>query len=203
MTKLPSARHSMRKGSRRRGATLVELVATFVILAFISLGTLQLYRVGDKTQRTARFYGDAQAKAREALQRISRTLRHAWSVEIASTQTNFSAAPNSDTTQSIVKVPQPYPGTSYDYIRVYLSGGTIYAQRQDDVGAGLALATGVTSLTFTYYLTAMTSTGTSVSQVNGTPATATDVEIAITLTSGTVTTTETAYVSLRNKNLGF
>jgi hypothetical protein len=109
---------------------------------------------------------------------------------------------DSTTSQIIVTVPQASASGS-DHIRVYLSGTTLYAQRQDDSGAGTSLATGVTGLTFTYYATTVTSTGTSIAQVDNAPATATEVQIVVTLTSGTVTTKDTAYVSMRNKNLGF
>jgi Tfp pilus assembly protein PilW len=190
------------RNRRRRGVSLMELVGTFVILAFIALGTMQLYRVGDRTQRTARFYSDAQAVARKALQRMTRTVRHASIVDMASTVTNFSAAPDSTASQIIVSVPQPN-ATGTDHIRFYVSSGTLYAQRNDDTGAGMALATGVQSLTINYYATTVVSSGTTNSSVDNAPASSTEVKITLVVKSGTVTTTEVTYVSLRNRNLGF
>ena len=186
---------------RSRGYSLVEMLGAAMILAFVSLGTVMLYRVGDKTQRTARFYSDAQSQVREALRRVSRTVRHANGVVTNSLVANFSTAPSSDTTQVIVETPAP-ASTSTEYIRFYLNGTTLYAQRHDDTDAGIAITSGVQSMTVNYYYTTVTSSGISRTRVNGAPTTATEVQITLVLKSGTVTTTENVFVELRNHSLG-
>jgi Tfp pilus assembly protein PilW len=191
-----------RKLRRRRGTTLVELVIAFLILAFVSIGTMQLYRVGDQQQRTARLYSDAQTRAREAMRRMLKTVRHGSAIEMGATNFVGQTAASSSTSQLVVTVP---PTSSPGHIRLYLSGTSVYAQRSDDTGAGLEIATGVQSLGFTYYLTSATSSGTTVTQVNGAPASATEVEISLTMllrSGSSATMNEKAYVSLRNKNLG-
>jgi Tfp pilus assembly protein PilW len=189
-----------RRRKSRRGTSLVELMAVAFILAFVAIGTMSLYRVGDQQQRTARFYSDAQSVVREAIRRMTRTVRHSRGVVVGSSVTNFSAAPNSTTSQIIVATPEPGT-TGTEYIRFYLSGTTLYAQRHDDTGAGLAIATGVQSMTISYYVTSVDASGLIRTSVNGAPATATEVQVSLVVKSGTVTTTEAAYVELRNYNL--
>lgn len=204
----------MRRPGRPRGVTLVELVATFAILAFVTLGTVQLYRVGDAQQRQARFYSDAQSANREAMRRMLRTIRHGFGVETAGSIAFNGASTNPVTgsDQIVVTVPQPNDsaGTGRDHIRFYLSGSsgnyTLYVQRSDDTNAGISLATGVQSLTFTYYKTTNSSTGASTSILNSGYSAATEVSIQlVTKSGGTVagkSSTETGYVGLRNSNLG-
>ena len=74
----------------------------------------------------------------------------------------------------------------------------------DDTGVGTKIAEGVSALAFTYYQTSVTSTGTSITDVTGTPASATEVKIAMTMNVfNSQKMTRTAYVSMRNKTLGF
>ena len=178
----------------RRGATLVELVATFLILGFVTSGTVGLYYVGTRQQRGSRFYTLAQTDLREGIRRISRTVRH-----------GFAVLPGSDATQIYVSVPQTAPG---DQIRIYRDSttGTIYAQ---PVGTGATgtrtvMVDGPATLSLTYYQTGATSTGTSTTDVTtSAPTSATEVQFTISATRGSVTTTSVAYVELRNANFGF
>ena len=186
----------------RRGATLMELVATYLILAFVTSGTMGLYYVGTRQQRISRFYTLAQTDLREGIRRITRTVRHGSAVL---TGTAF-AAPNSSATQIIVAVPQASPG---DRIRVYRdpTTGTIYAQTAGDAAAssaGTVMVTGPATLSIAYYQTGATSTGTATTDVTASgPATATEAQITLSATRGSVTTTSVAYVQLRNANFGF
>jgi prepilin-type N-terminal cleavage/methylation domain-containing protein len=192
----------------RRGVTLMEMVVASLILAFITVATAQLYHGVDGQHREARFYSDAQARIREALRVMLRTLRHGSAIETNGAITFYNGvnsviSPASSTSQVIVTVPQPNNTTGSDHIRFYLSGTTLYAQRSDDTNLGVAIATGVQTLTFNYFQTQTSSTGTSRSAVDGAPGSGTEVQITLVLTSSDVTTTETAYVELRNKSLGF
>lgn len=189
---------------RSRGVTLVELVITFVILAFISLGTIQLYRVGDQQQRVARLYSDAQSSAREGLRRIMRTARHASAAESNVTFTGLGAV-SSGAAQLVVATPPAGGGAGTDHILFRLSGTTLYAQRSTESAPGTAIATGVQSVSFTYYQTTVTSTGTQVNDVtSSSPTSATEVNIALTMpVFNGQTTTRTAYVAMRNRSPGF
>ena len=187
------------RGGRRHGVSLVELVATFLILAFVTVGTLNLYNVGNRQQRNARFYSQAQTDIREGIRRILRTVRHGSAVL---TGTSFSAA-DSTTSQIIVAVPQASPG---DQIRIYASSGNIYAQTAGDAAASLAgtlMVAAPATLLVNYSQTTVTATGTTITAVDGAPASATEAQVTITATRGSVTTKSIAYVELRNRSLGF
>lgn len=186
----------------RRGASIVEMVATFLILAFVTSGTAGLYYVGTRQQRGSRFYTEAQTDLREGIRRITRTVRHGSAVL---TGTTFPSA-DSNSAQVIVAVPQASPR---DKIRIYrnASSGTIYAQTSGDAAsasAGTVMLAGPATLSITYYRTGATSTGTTTTDVTSSgPATATEVQLTLSTTRGSVTTTSVAYVQLRNANFGF
>src|SRR6266496_722745 len=67
--------------ARQRGISFLEVLGAFMILAFVTLATVKLYRVGDGQQRTARNYTNAQVNNREAVRRILRTLRHGYAIQ--------------------------------------------------------------------------------------------------------------------------
>lgn len=193
---LPHASHC-------RGFSLVEALGAMLILTFVILGTLQLYQVGDKQQRTARNYSNAQTSNREAIRRMLRSLRHGFAVQM--NDSSFTGSPVSSTaTQVIVTVPHAVSGT--DHVRFYLSGSTLFGQNGG--AAAIAVATDIQSVAFTYYKTTQTFSGTTYTDVSGSPATATEVQIQLVSSSGGTasatgaTSTETAYVELRNATLG-
>jgi len=202
--------------ARQRGISLIEAVGSMLILAFVTLGTVQLYRVGDKQQRTARNYTNAQTQNREAVRRMVRTIRHAYGVQMSDSL--FTGSPSSGPSVIIVSVPQYDSSTQTsftDHIQFYVSGSTLYSLRSGDgtvshpaeASPGTVIATGVQSLTFTYYKTSNASSGATTATLNSGYNAATEVNVALASTSGGTiagaTSTENAYVELRNASLGF
>lgn len=196
----------------RRGGTLLELVATFLILAFVTSGTVGLYYVGTRQQRGSRFYTLAQTDLREGIRRITRTVRHGSGV-LTTASPASAVSPSSgfpvkvsDASQIIVDV--HLASSTANQIRIYRNSttGTIYAQTAGDAPTlpGTVMVDGPATLAIAYYQTGATSTGTSTTDVTASaPAAATEVQLTISATRGNVTTTSVAYVQLRNANFGF
>lgn len=179
---------------RHRAFSLPEMLVALTMLGFVITGAATLLNVARRQQRTLRLYSQVQTDLRAGIRRATRTLRHAAQVVSPSSSTNFPVK-TSGPTQVIVQVPEP-TGTSPNTVevRLYLSGGTFYAQRSDVSGAGIALETGVQSLTFNYFRTE----GGTRTTVDGTPTQATEIQIAITGSSGTMSSSLTALVAMRN-----
>ena len=174
---------------------MIEALGTLLILSFVTMGTMTLFRVGDKTQRDARFYADAQTNAREAIRTMLRTLRHGYAVQTADATWGGSQTSNAS---SQIIVTAPHSGSGTDHIRFYLTGTTLYSQ--NGTATATATATGVQSITFDYYKYDYSAGRSQLS--SGSYGTATEVGITLVLKSGTVTTTEAAYVELRNATMG-
>ena len=183
----------------RRGHTLWEMLATTLLLGMTATAAATLMRTGQRQQKIARDYSQIQTDMRSAVRRASRTIRHGYAVVNPSSSSRFAGNTASNGSQVIVKVPEP-GNTSQVEVRFYLSGGTFYAQRADDTGSGLALMSGVNTLSFNYYQTS-SATGTRTA-VDSTPQSATEVGLTLNATSGLVTSSFTSYVALRNKNTG-
>lgn len=186
----------IRKRNTRRGVTLVELLASTIILSFVVSGTMTLYTVGQKTQSVSRYYSQVQTDMRTGMRSATRTIRHGYNVVATSVKTNFPAGSRTSTaSQIIVRVPEPSTSGSPDVeIRFYASGGTLYVQRSDAASPGTALITGVQSFTINYFITS----GGTRSTDDGTPGTATEAQLTLVDTYGSVTSTVTAYAALRN-----
>lgn len=173
-----------------KGMSLIEVILAAMVLSFMVAATARVYQVGEKQQRTARAYSLAQSDIRRGLQRLTRTVRHGYQVVAASA--NFGGA-SSGLNQVVVEVPEP-GGTTRGEIRFYLSGGTLYAQKQSEAAPGTALVTGVQALELKYY---QTDSGTGIASVVA-PALATEVDIKVTAKRDPAVTTVRAYVNLRN-----
>jgi len=136
----------------------MELLGATLLLAFVTSATAALYHVGTRQQRNAQFYSETQTDLKEALRRITRTIRHGgWGgvgVVMGSSVTNFAGVANSTASQIIVSVPQPNAIGS-DQVRIYMDGsGNVYAQRNDSVGAGTLMLAGPSStIAFRYWQT--------------------------------------------------
>jgi hypothetical protein len=85
-------------------------------------------------------------------------------------------------------------------IRLYVSGGTLYAQRANEGNAGTsgtALLSGISAFTVTYWNSDVTPRA----NTNASPQLATEVELSVTAAEpyqGAITTTADCLVSLRN-----
>jgi hypothetical protein len=182
----------------RRGASMVETVATAFLLSFALAATAQLYRVGFVQQRVARSYSGAQTEGREALRRVTRTLRHGKKPVNPSTEAAFPVT-TSDASQVIVKVPEP-EGAATDWmeVRVHRSGTVLYAQRADQAAPGTSLLTGVAALSFNYFSVV----GATRTQVAGAPATADEVQVTLTTLRESSYTKVSTLVNLRNAIAG-
>lgn len=180
----------------RRGTSLVEALAVSLILAFVMAASARLLHAGNVQQLLSRGYSQAQTDLRDALRRATRGIRHAFGVVPASSSPTFSAAPNSNASQLIVRLPQP--GSAAIEARYYLSNGTFYVQRDTDAAPGTPLITGVTQLQFQYLRVSATTH----TDVTGSPGSANEVRIRLTARRETATTPVEALVSMRNSVIG-
>lgn len=193
-----------------RGMSLIEVMATALLLGFLLSAVGSMFSTTRRLSLRAKGYVQTQEDLRTSLRRAMRTLRHGYEVVMSSrtytasesvTSFNASSSRDSSASQVTVRVPEP-AGTSPTSVelRIYLSGGTIYAQRADQGNAsqaGTALVTGVSNMTVNYWNTS----GGVRTATDGAPASASEVEIKATSASagmGAVTTTAETLVSLRN-----
>jgi prepilin-type N-terminal cleavage/methylation domain-containing protein len=184
------------RAAARSGFTLPEMLVSVLLLSMAIAGAGVLMNVGQKQERIARDYGQAQTDTRSGLRRILRAIRHADSVQNPSVYA-FPVT-SSSASQVVVLVPEPSTAaTTTIEERVYLSGTALYVQRSDQAAPGTSMVTGVSSVVFNYFRTV----GTTRSAVDSTPQTATEVQITLTLVSGQATTETVASVALRNKIL--
>jgi Tfp pilus assembly protein PilW len=194
-----------RAGRKQRAATLPELLAAALVIAFIVGATAKLYSVGQGQQLLARSYSQAQTDLRTALRRVTRTIRHGFPLHgptNPSTKSNFPANSTSNATQIVVPVPETDTDGSHKEIRIYYSNGALYAQRSDESAPGTLLISGLQTnpvgVEFKYYLTLPSSTGTITVDVSSNPAKATEAQISLTAVRQSATVSATAYVAIRN-----
>jgi type II secretory pathway component PulJ len=181
---------------------MMEMVVSCIILSFIVAAAGALYTGGQQQQNTAKDYSQVQSDLRASMRTLTRMIRHGFNVVSSVSSGNLSGK-SSDTSHLIVTIPQT-TGSANINVYFYVSGGTLYYQRDSDM-TGTSLMTGVQSLTFTYYQTTRTTsganaTGATTTQVNSTPASATEVQIAMTAVNGPATTTVQSYITLRNSS---
>lgn len=210
MTPKTSIRRAPARSRRRRPAfSLIEMLSAVMILSFILAGVALLFQVNNRVSRRMRNYSLVQTDLRAGLKRATRTLRHGTEVVVPATAysqavTTFTApASRSSNTNSQVTVCVPESsGTSPAYVevRLYLSNGTLYAQRANEGNAGQpgkALLSGVSALKITYWNSSVSPRATT----NASPQLATEVELSVTAAEpgqGAVSTSADALVSLRN-----
>lgn len=188
----------------QRAVTFVEMLVAMLILSFIIAAAATFYNTAYEQQRQARGFSRALTDLRSSLRVATRAIRHGFTV--VGTTTNFGNA-SSSATQLIVTVPEPTGTTpSTVQLRYYLSGGVLYKQRSDQAAPGTALADGITTLTFTYYQTVVTTRNTLPYTVGSTTFgrdNATEVLMTVTATREKVLVRDSALILLRNKALGF
>jgi hypothetical protein len=182
---------SQHRHSRVRGATLTEVLAAAIIVAFLTTATAALITVGERQDRTTRFYSYGQTDIRTAMRTIGRTLRHAYLVRASGTLGTLNGVA-SNASQVVCEIPQA-SGSSNIEILFYMSGGTVYYQRSTDAAPGTALLTGASGMAVAYYTTTSGTTTTAT-----TPDQATEIQITLTATRGSVTTSAPTYVMMRN-----
>src|SRR5437867_1992862 len=73
-------RGKTRTRGKRRGVSLLEMLATTVLIGFVSVATCQLYTTVNRQQRTARNYGQMQTDIREGIRTALRIVRHGFAV---------------------------------------------------------------------------------------------------------------------------
>src|SRR5262249_26544902 len=145
-----------RRGMYRRGWSLVEMVASALIVSFTLAAAATLYMTWQKQTLLARNYSQAQTDLRTAFHSLLRTLRHGSTVVATSSAGNLNGQ-TSTTSQVIVTVPQA-TGSSDIQVLYYQTGGVLYYQRQGD-GSGTSIISGVTAFTVHYYKTVTTTSG--------------------------------------------
>ncbi|MCW3097140.1 MAG: hypothetical protein JWL77_2758 [Chthonomonadaceae bacterium] len=203
---LPRSRARIR---RRTAASLIELLAAVLILSVVMAGVALLYQVNNRVSRRMRNYSLVQTDLRTGLKRATRTIRHGTQVVVSATTytpavTTFTASASrasNTSSQVIVCVPEASGANpAFVEVRLYLSNGTLYAQRADEGNAGTAgtvLLTGISAFTITYWNSSVSPRATT----NGSPQLATEVELSVTAAEpgqGAVSTTVDSLVSLRN-----
>jgi type II secretory pathway component PulJ len=205
---LPRSRARMR---RRKAASLIELLAAVLILAFVMVGVAVLYQVNNRVSRRMRNYSLVQTDLRTGVRRATRTIRHGTQVVVAATTytqtvlTFTASASRASNTSSQVTVCVPDSAVAiapptFVEVRLYLSNGTLYAQRADEGNAGTAgivLLSGISAFTITYWNSSVSPRATT----NASPQLATEVELSVTAAEpgqGAVSTSVDSLVSLRN-----
>jgi hypothetical protein len=182
----------------RRGATLLELVASALLLSFVVAAASKLFQVGHASHTMVRHYSQAQSDLREALRRATWGMRHGYGVVATSTAGNFPVQA-SNTAQAILLLPEPTGSNPAQVqVRYHVTNGILYAQRANEAAPGMALLPGVQNVTFAYYQT----NGATRVPVNGTPALATEVEIQATARRHRWNTKVSTLVNLRNSITG-
>jgi type II secretory pathway pseudopilin PulG len=191
----------------RGGWTLIELLASAIVLSFLVASSATLYTVWQRQSLLARNYSQAQTDLRKAFRIMLRAIRHGTAV-IASSSSGTLSGQASNGSQIVVHIPQSGI-TSADVLFYTDAGGALYFQRDTD-STPTRIISGVTNMTVVYYTTVTTvdvsghvAANTTVA---ATPDQATEVQIALTVRSGgpmnntneaAVTTVQT-YVGLRN-----
>ncbi len=193
-----------------------EMLLSMLILAFLAAATASLYTVGQAQHHTAKGYSQVQTDVRRAMARVTRTIRHGYSVVGTSSLGTLNGLSSAVNDQIIVEVPEPSPSTAKRQIRFYRSNaGVLYYQDHTQAAPGTALMTGLqvpregltsgeaAPLTFHYYQSIPDLSGAvTTTNVDANPSLATEVRITITARSAPVSTTVRAYVSLRNSLQG-
>ena len=189
--------------SARAGWSLIELLATSLILSFVIASTVALYTIWERQSLMARNYSQAQTDTRTAFRTIMRTVRHGNYVSTVAIN-----AINSDDSHVIVNVPQP-GNTAADFVFYTDAGGGLYVQSRTD-SSPTRIISGVTAMRIRYFQTVTTGAGNArvatTTEVPGAPGAANQVQIALTVRSGgannnsnaAVATTTQAFVTLRN-----
>jgi hypothetical protein len=205
---LPRSRARMR---RRNAASLIELLAAVLILAFVMVGVAVLYQVNNRVSRRMRNYSLVQTDLRTGVRRATRTIRHGTQVVVAATTytqtvlTFTASASRASNTSSQVTVCVPDSAVAiapptFVEVRLYLSNGTLYLQRANEGNAGAAgivLLSGISAFTITYWNSSVSPRATT----NASPQLATEVELSVTAAEpgqGAVSTSADSLVSLRN-----
>lgn len=180
-----------RRQGRRRcilGISLVEMMASLVILGLIVAATVSLYWTGNMAHRRAGFYSRGQTDIRQAVRQMTRVIRTSERVVAQGTLGTLNGI-SSNQYQIVVRL----PGTTPTECRYYVSNGVLYEHLSSSSAPGRPLLSDVVSLTFNYYRTVA---GVRTS-VNGSPQSATEVEVSVRARSGSVTTGLTTYVAIR------
>jgi type II secretory pathway pseudopilin PulG len=188
-------RNRLPRRPRRRGAALVELLVTAVILSFVVAGTARLLRAGEAQQRVARSYSQGHTDLRAALRDATRAARRAKEVESPS-----------DVTQCTLRV-LPYAtavastdgGTRF---RFYRDAASSELRAQPEGGAAQTLMTGVEAVQFQYFTTQINAAGVQL-VTTADPTNATLVRITARLVRGPVRHTAESDITLRSRMAGF
>jgi type II secretory pathway pseudopilin PulG len=190
------------------GWTLLELLASAIVLSFLVASSATLYSVWQRQSLLARNYSQAQTDLRTAFRIMLRTIRHGTTV-VATSSSGTINGKVSNASQIVVHVPES-GSASADVVFYVDSAGTLYYQRDTDA-TPTSMITGVKTISIHYFQTTTTVSGTGTlseanTEVAGAPASATEVQIALTVRSGgpkdttneAAVTTVQSYVTLRN-----
>jgi len=180
--------------TRRRGASVPELLIALLVLSFVIAGTARLLVAGERQQSLGRNYSQVQTDLRLALNRATRAIRHAHGAQAGSSDT-----------QLIVEVPQASGETPQTTKATYYrSGDTFFMRPSTPSNADpVPLITGVDMLSINYFRTdGAVRTPVDVTATNppnpANPTRATEVRIAITARRGRAAFSVDTLVAMRN-----